>query len=173
MPSKVLPIKSVPAKNNMRVLGIDPGYERLGMAVLEKPAHGREILLYSDCFLTSKKSPHAERLLLIAEEVSMIIKKYKPDALSIESLFFNKNQKTAFLVAEARGVILSKAAEAGLIIKEFNPLQIKIGVTGYGRADKRQVISMIHKLVTIDKDIRHDDEYDAVAAGLTFFAHHR
>src|SRR5579872_861118 len=113
----------------MKVLAIDPGYERLGIAIIEKLPRGKEILIYSNCLLTSKKSPHPERLLRIAEELARLIEEFEPDALSIEGLFFSKNQKTALQVAEARGVILSKGAEAGLIIKEFSPMEVKISVT--------------------------------------------
>ena len=164
---------STPTPNNMRVIAVDPGYERLGIAVLEKTPKSKEVLLYSDCFVTSAKLPHSERLSLIGQEISRIIKEYKPERLGIETLFFNKNQKTAFYVAEARGVILYEAARHGLEINEFNPLQIKIAVTGYGRSEKEQVTFMVNKIVKIDKKIKHDDEYDAIACGITLLASHR
>lgn len=157
----------------MRILAIDPGYERLGIAILEKDKKSKEVLVYSDCFKTSARLAHAERLKLIGEEVARVIDEYKPEQLGIETLFFNSNQKTAFYVAEARGVIMYEAARRGLIIKEFNPLQIKIAVTGYGRSDKTQVTFMVHKILAIDKKIKHDDEYDAIACGITLLATHR
>src|SRR4051812_31039204 len=113
----------------MKILAIDPGYERLGIAVMEKEAKGKEKVLYSDCFFTSAKLPHAERLKLLGTEIGRLIDEYEPKMLSIETLYFSKNQKTALLVAEARGVILYEAAKKGLIIKEFTPMQIKIAVT--------------------------------------------
>ena len=162
----------------MRILGIDPGFERLGIAVLE-PALRREgqkknynhRVVFSECFKTSAKLNFAERLNLIGQEVRKIIKKYKPEVLAIETLFLNTNQKTAMRVAEARGVVIYEAVQAELRIFEATPLQIKIAVTGYGRADKEQVKKMIQMLVEVDKSKNSDDELDAVAIALTAFAH--
>lgn len=153
----------------MRIIAIDPGYERMGVAVIEKDKQ-KENLVFSECFKTSAKINHEERLKLIGEEVEKIIKKWKPEALAIENLFFSKNQKTAMQVAEARGAILYVAGKNDLNVKEFMPNQIKIAVTGYGASDKEQVTEMVKKLIKIDKDIKYDDEYDAIAVGLTFFA---
>lgn len=154
----------------MKVLGIDPGYERLGIAIVEKDTQGKERLLYSDCFKTSAKDPHYVRLDQIGTELSAVITKYQPDALAIENLFFNSNQKTALLVSEARGVILYTAAHAGLTIEEFTPPQIKAAITGNGRSDKKGIIKMVPLLIKIDKKIQYDDEYDAIAAALTYLA---
>jgi crossover junction endodeoxyribonuclease RuvC len=109
-------------------------------------------------------------LKLIGQEIEMLIKKYKPEAMAIETLFFQNNQKTAMHVSEARGVMLYVAAVAGLSVKEFSPMEIKIAVTGYGKSEKGQVTEMVKKLIIINKDIKYDDEYDAIAAGLTYFA---
>lgn len=158
----------------MKVLGIDPGYERLGISILEKKdGDQKEILIYSDCFKTPKEFDHPKRLSLIFNEINRLLKEFKPDALSIETLFFNTNQKTAMKVSEARGVIISICSANGMEVKEFSPLQIKSAVTGDGRSDKGGVIKMIPLLITIKGDIKHDDEYDAIAAGLTFFANYR
>lgn len=158
----------------MRVLGIDPGYERLGVSIIEKKdGDQKEVLIYSDCFRTSKEFDHPKRLSLIFNEINRLIKKFKPDALSIETIFFNTNQKTATKVSETRGVIISICSVNGMEVKEFSPLQIKSTVTGDGRSDKNGVIKMIPLLITINKEIKHDDEYDAIAAGLTFFANYR
>ncbi|MFA6094547.1 MAG: crossover junction endodeoxyribonuclease RuvC [Candidatus Paceibacterota bacterium] len=152
----------------MIILGIDPGYEKMGVAVIDKnPKTKKEICVFSDCIKTDRAFPHAERLLKISNELQIIISKYHPDSLGIETLFFTNNQKTAVKVAEARGVALTEAARAGLAIYEFSPLEIKIAVTGYGRSDKKQVISMVEKLVSLQKPIKEDDEYDAIAAALT------
>jgi crossover junction endodeoxyribonuclease RuvC len=156
----------------MRILAIDPGYERLGIAIIEKEVRGKETLLYSDCFKTSSKLPHAERLKLIMQEISHVITTYSPERMAIETLFFSTNQKTALLVAEARGVIIATGAAAELGIYEFNPNSIKLAVTGSGASDKDQIIKMIPLLVKIQKEIKHDDEYDAIACGLTYFAEH-
>jgi crossover junction endodeoxyribonuclease RuvC len=153
----------------MKVIAIDPGYERMGVAIIEKNA-SKEELVFSECFKTSAKIVHGERLKLIGQEVESLIKKYKPEAMAIETLFFKNNQKTAMHVSEARGVMLYVASVAGVEVKEFTPIAIKIAVTGYGASDKEQVTEMVKKLIKIDKEIKYDDEYDAIAAGLTYFA---
>ncbi len=157
----------------MNIIAIDPGYERLGIAVIEKNPRTKEILLYSDCFKTDPKLPHCERLNLIGTEISRVISEFKPGALSLEDLFFTNNAKTAITVAEARGVILYEAAKNGLKVFEYGPGQIKVAVTGYGKSDKDAVIAMVNRLIQIDKKIKHDDEYDAIAVGLTCFATER
>lgn len=157
----------------MRIISIDPGYERLGIAVIEKLPRAKESLLYSDCFKTDSKLPHCERLRLIGEEISRIISEFRPEALSLEDLFFSTNAKTAITVAEARGVILYEAAKNGLKVFEYGPGQIKVAVTGYGKSDKDAVITMVERLIKIEKKIKHDDEYDAIAVGLTCFATER
>lgn len=154
----------------MRIIAIDPGYERVGIAIIEKPEKGREVLLYSDCFKTPATLPFYDRVSLIAEEVNKQITAYSPLAMAIETLFFNSNQKTAMYVSEARGIIVHQACVKKLAIFEYTPLQIKIAITGYGRGDKDQVTKMVPKLISINKTIKYDDEYDAIAVGLTCFA---
>lgn len=155
----------------MRILGIDPGYERLGIAVIEKnKGDKKEKVIFSECFKTSSKLDFTERLLLIGEEVSSVIKKYKPKVLSIETLFLTTNQKTVMKVAEARGVIMYIAKKNDLKIFEATPLQIKVATTGYGKADKGQIIKMVQMLVDIDNSKKSDDELDAIAIALTAFA---
>lgn len=156
----------------MRVLAIDPGYGRCGVAVLEKE-NGKEKYIYSDCIETSAKVPFEERLGAVADECARLIKKHKPDALAMERLFFNSNAKTAMQVAEVRGALLHCAASAGLSVAEYTPGQIKSATAGYGKADKKQVAQMIHLLLKIEKPIKWDDEYDAIAVGITHLAHHR
>jgi len=158
----------------LRILGIDPGYERLGLAVIERTENPRrEKLLFSACFKTLSSLPHAERLNLLGTEVKKVIDEYSPTALAIETLFFQNNQKTAFKVAEARGAIIYQAKKKGLTVTEFTPLQIKTAITSYGRSDKSQIKMMVKKLISIDKTIKYDDEYDAIAIGLTYFAYYR
>jgi len=156
----------------MKVLGIDPGYERLGIAIVEKQGN-KETLVYSECFQTNSKTPFHERLGLIGERVRNIISEYKPDVLAIETLMFNTNQRTAINVAEARGVILYEGTRGGLEVAEYNPLQIKIALTGYGRSGKEQVTEMVKRLVSINKKDAKDDEYDAIACALTCFASYK
>ena len=158
----------------MRILGIDPGFERLGIAVLEKTkGDKKERVVFSECFKTSSKLDFAERLKLLGEEVKRVIKKYKPEILAIETLFLNTNQKTVMRVAEVRGVVIYESIKAGMKILEVSPPQIKMATTGYGRADKEQIMKMVRILVEIDKSKTSDDELDAIAIALTAFAHIR
>lgn len=158
----------------MKILGIDPGYERLGIAVLEKNKNGeKEKVLFSTCFKTSAKLKFPERILLIGEEVKKVIKKYNIQVLSIETLFLNTNHKTVMRVAEVRGVIIYEAIQAGLEIFEASPPQIKNATTGYGKATKEQINKMVKILVDIDKNKTSDDELDAIAIAITAFAHMR
>ncbi len=156
--------------NGIRVLGVDPGYERVGVAIVEQDEKGKETLLYSDCIRTNKDLPHAVRLASIARELEKVISKYSPHMLAAETLFFNVNQKTAMLVAEARGVIITAGSLKNIAIHEYSPLQIKIATTGDGRADKKQIIAMIPRLIKLARKDLLDDEYDAIAVALTCLA---
>jgi len=157
-------------KNKMKVLAIDPGFERVGIAIIEKTNAPKHLLVYSCCFKTSAKIPFPERLRNIGNEVEKVIKKYKPEFLAIEKLYFTTNQKTAMGVSEARGTIIYVASKNGLSIYEYTPPQIKVAVTGYGKASKQMLMSMVPKLIDIKKDINSDDELDAIAIGLTCLA---
>ncbi len=150
----------------MRVLAFDPGYERLGIAVVEKQ-NNKDILIYSECFQTDKKDAHSRRLFFIYKRIKEIIEEYSPNTSALETLFFAKNQTTALKVAEVRGVILAVCESYGIKIFEYSPGAIKVGVTGYGKSDKAAITKMIPLLVKIDKKIKFDDEYDAIAVGLT------
>ncbi|MDP1707099.1 MAG: crossover junction endodeoxyribonuclease RuvC [bacterium] len=152
----------------MRILAIDPGYDRLGIAVLEGDA-SHPILIWSDCVIPNKGKSE-ERLASVSEAVTGAIKIYSPDALAIETLFFNKNIKTAIGVAEARGVILAAAGAAAIPVAEYSPQQVKSAVTGHGGADKAAVARMIPRLVTLPEKKRLDDELDAIAIGITALA---
>ena len=157
----------------MKIIAIDPGYERLGIAVLEKESREKETLVFSECFKTSSKLPHHERLSLIGNRIKEVIKKYKPEQLATEKLFFSGNQKTAMLVAEARGVILYSGSSQGLEVFEYTPNSVKIAITGYGGSQKRQMIDMVKKLIIVTSKTNSDDEFDAIGIGLTHFAIHR
>lgn len=152
----------------MRILAIDPGYDRLGVAVVEGNA-SRPILLMSHCVQPEKGSPE-DRLAHVASAVVAAINTYEPDALGIETLFFNKNIKTAFGVAEARGAVLAAAGNASLPVIECSPQQVKFAITGHGGAEKKAVASMIPRLLTLPKKKRFDDELDAIAIGITALA---
>jgi len=160
---------STPMRNNI-VLGVDPGFDRVGVAILEK-----EKVLFSDCIETNRKLPHQKRLLQIGEGIRKIISKWQPQELAIESLFFNQNITNGIRVAEARGIVIYESAKAGLDVYEYSPQAVKVGVTGYGKADKKQMEAMIKKLVKLPKQSskRLDDEVDAIALGITHLASKR
>ena len=148
----------------MRVLAIDPGFDRLGMAVIEgdpsKPTY-----VWSDCVEPAKGAPSV-RLSTVYDSVQNAIKEHEPDRLAIESLFFSTNVKTAMKVAEARGAVLAAAGKAGLEVQEYSPQEVKLAVTGYGAADKKAVAAMIPHLISLTQKARLDDELDAIALGI-------
>lgn len=156
----------------MRVLAIDPGYGRCGVAIVEKN-FGKEILLYSTCIETSAKSNFPERLAIIVDTCVRLMKKHAPDCVALEKLFFTKNQKTAMHVAEVRGALISAASNAGLKVFEYTPGEVKSAAAGSGGADKKAVATMLRALVKIEKQIEHDDEYDAIAIAITHLARAR
>ncbi len=156
----------------MRVLALDPGYDRLGVAVIEK-INTVETLLFSTCVTTSKESPLNERLYHIGTAFEKLLDTYTPDTVAIETLFFNKNQKTAIGVAEVRGILIYLASCHNCTIHEYGPQQIKVAVTGYGKSDKAAVIMMVKTLVKNVPEKALDDEYDAIAVGVTALAHSR
>jgi len=153
----------------MRILALDPGYDRLGIAVLEE----NENLIFSECFETSKKDSHEKRLLDVGNRLEEVIKKYSPTCCAVEELFFSKNQKTAMKVAEVRGVIIFQAIRFNLPVHEYKPVEIKVAVTGHGGSDKKQVIHMVKTLLKLKEDKKHDDEYDAIATGITHLASYK
>ncbi len=155
----------------MRVIAIDPGYDRLGVAVMEN-TDGVEALIYSACIESSRSDALPERIMTVGDEFARLLLEYKPDSLGIETLFFNKNIKTAIGVAQARGALLYIAKRAGCTIYEFGPQEIKSAVTGYGKSDKQGVIDMIMRLVKNAPVKALDDEYDAIAVGVTCLATH-
>lgn len=157
---------------NMRVLAVDPGYDRLGVAVMEKQ-NGLETLLFSTCILTDKAAPLTERLWELGKEVDALLDRFKPEQVAIETLFFNKNQKTAIAVAEARGIVMFLAKQHGASVKELGPAEVKVAVTGYGKSDKPAIMAMLPRLVKHLPVKALDDEYDAIAIAVTALAHHR
>lgn len=153
----------------MRVLAVDPGYARLGLAVLEL-TKGKDRFISSVCVETSAGLSNSERLRVVGDSIRNAIRMYSPHMVAVESLFFSKNQKTALLVAEARGVALYEAARARLPVRELNPLSVKLAVTGDGRSDKRRMMAMVSRLVTLPHKPKHDDELDAIAIALACLA---
>lgn len=152
----------------MRILAIDPGYDRLGIAVLEGDP-SRPTLLMSDC-VQPEKGEREERLACVSSAISDAATKYHPDALAIETLFFSVNKKTALGVAESRGAILAAAGLAGLPIIECSPQQVKVAVAGHGGSSKSDVAKMVPRLLLLPKKRRLDDEIDAIAIGITALA---
>lgn len=151
----------------MRIIGIDPGYERLGVALLEKLPGKKEVILFSACLITQKADLFEDRLHELGVQIEKLIADYSPQALAIENLFLSNNQKTAMRVAEVRGMLLYVAKKHSLSIHEYTPLQVKTAVAGYGKADKKQVEQMIGHLVQLPATPKYDDEYDAIAVALT------
>lgn len=153
-------------QNNI-ILGIDPGYDRVGICVLDVE-NGKDRLIFSTCVQTDKKSDSNKRIAQIAFEVESVIQKYKPVCMGIESLFLFKNQKTVIQVAEARGVIKYVAEKCGLKIIEPTPMQIKSSIAGDGHADKSQVEYMVRNILNLGYEGKIiDDEIDAMAIALT------
>jgi crossover junction endodeoxyribonuclease RuvC len=160
-------------KKDTTIISIDPGYERLGICVLKKDFITKKITItHSECFKTSKELVFQDRLLDIGNHLEIIIKKYKPSNMAIESLFMSTNQKTALKVSEVKGVLIYISKKLDLNVFEYTPLQIKSAITGNGKSDKTAVQKMLYilmpELKKMDKKI--DDEHDAIACGLTHFA---
>ena len=150
----------------MIILGIDPGTATTGWGVVE------EIRNHFNCIdvgiITTKAGlPLEKRLLTIFDDVTTLCKKFAPHAVSIEQLFFNTNAKTALLVGQARGVVLLAAEKKKIPLFSYTPLQVKMAITGYGRADKKQMQEMVKKLLNLPKIPRPDDAADALAIALT------
>jgi crossover junction endodeoxyribonuclease RuvC len=152
-----------------RVLAFDPGYERLGVAVLEKQK-GKEVLLHSECVRTAATLPFAERLGVLGEAAEALIKQWKPTAVALEQVFFEKNAKTAMQVAEVRGALAYIAARKRLKVHQYAPAAVKVAITGYGKSDKAAVAAMVVRLVRLPERKRLDDEIDAIAVGITCLA---
>lgn len=154
----------------MIILGVDPGTATMGYGVLEK-AGNRYRALAHGVLETPKTLPPHERLLTLYRGLQELIEKYQPDALATEQLLFSTNRRTAIQVARAVGVALLTAAEAGIEWREYTPLQVKQAVTGYGGADKKQVQTMVQRLLNLEAPPKPDDAADALAIAICH-AHH-
>ena len=150
----------------MRIIGIDPGIARLGWGVIEQSTNKVKPLAF-DCFETPKTDATPTRLLSIYNFLSQLFAHYQPDALSVEDLFFNTNAKTALIVGHARGVVLLAAAMHNIPVISYTPLQVKMALTGYGRADKTQIGHMVKTLLYLEAIPKPDDTADALAIALT------
>ncbi len=146
-------------------LGIDPGLATTGWAIIEKVNKNLKVKDF-DCIFTKKELTHSQRLLKIFKETEKIVKKYQPNVIAIERLFFFKNSKTAMAVGESRGMILLVAAKYNLPIFEYTPLEIKQAIVGYGRADKKQMQKMVMRLLNLKELPKPDDAADALACAI-------
>ena len=158
----------------MLILGIDPGSTIVGYGVIKTTANQKNGLEVVDfgCIVTDKFATTGERLKKVNKEVTNLIEKHKPNVMSIENLFFFKNVKTVMPVSQTKGVILLVAENKKLPVMEFTPLQVKMAIAGYGRAEKKQVQEMIKKVVCLDEfDLKEnhrkkDDAYDALGVAI-------
>jgi crossover junction endodeoxyribonuclease RuvC len=150
----------------MRILGIDPGTGILGFGVIDIDPKGKAVLVDAGVIRTPVKQPDSERLFTIYEELTEIIKDQKPEVMSVEKLFFAQNVTTAMSVAQARGVVLLCGEQNKLELHEYTPLQIKQAITGYGRADKKQMQEMVRVILGLKEVPKPDDCADALAAAI-------
>ncbi|MCC2631336.1 MAG: Holliday junction endonuclease RuvC [Patescibacteria group bacterium] len=154
----------------MIILGLDPGTAIVGWGVIdtgERHDVSKAVCLAYDCILTDKSMTHSQRLVAIANGLEGLLRQYTPDLVSIEKLFFSTNKTTAMSVSQARGVLLYVIEKEGLPIMEFNPMEIKLALTGYGKADKKQMQQMIKLILKLDAIPKPDDAADALAIALT------
>ena len=147
------------------ILGLDPGTATTGFGVISED--GGQIKLVGCGYIATQAGEEpAERLLVVARSLEKVIRRYRPDVVAVEKLFFAKNRTTAIAVAQARGVILTVAAKHHLLLREYTPLQVKQSLTGYGRADKQQMQRMVKALLKLDRIPRPDDAADALAIAI-------
>ena len=150
----------------MRILGIDPGYATIGFGLVESDRAQLHMLHYGT-ITTPAGLPLSKRLLQISNDMEELIRQLKPDVLAVEELFFNTNITTGIAVAHGRGVILCAAEKCGIPLYEYTPSQVKLAVTGYGKAEKRQVMDMTRRLLKLPTIPKPDDAADAIAVALT------
>lgn len=150
----------------MIILGIDPGYAIVGYGVVDF-RNSRYRSLEHGAVVTKAGTDFNRRLEIVYDGITQVLEKYKPECVSIEKLYFQNNQKTAINVAEARGVVLLAAQKAGVKVFEYTPLQVKSAITGYGKAQKYQVMEMIKRLLCLTEVPKPDDTADALALAIT------
>lgn len=153
----------------MKIISLDPGYDRLGVAVLEI-GHGKEKLLYSTCISTSREDAFDERLLSASDQFGSLCTFYSPEEIALEKVYFAKNQKTAMYVARMIGALTLEAKRRHMTIFEYTPPEIKQAVTGDGASKKSDITRIVPMLVTLEHTPELDDEWDAIAVGLAHSA---
>ncbi|USN94659.1 MAG: crossover junction endodeoxyribonuclease RuvC [Candidatus Nomurabacteria bacterium] len=151
----------------MKIMGIDPGFDRLGFAFIEKNPGQKEVILNSGTITTDKKETHPKRFSYIRSELVKILEKEKPDIVGVESILFSNNQKTAVLVSGVRGVILEVLGSYDFDVIEVNPKTVKLSVTGSGSSDKKAILKILPKIIAFPEKKMLDDEVDAIAIALT------
>jgi len=151
----------------VNILGVDPGIARTGWGVIELISNKYKARDYG-CIETRSNDSIEKRLQKIYQELSVIIKTHTPQALAIEELFFNTNAKTALIVGQARGIALLAAAQKKISVSVYTPLQVKIALTGYGRAEKNQIGQMVKTILHLSNIPKPDDTADALAIALTY-----
>ena len=149
----------------MVILGIDPGVATIGFGLI-RAERGRNTLLQYGVITTPPGIPLSERLLQISRDMEQLLETFKPDEIAVEELFFTKNITTGIAVAHGRGVILLAAEKAGIPVFEYTPMQVKQGVVGYGKAEKKQVMLMTQRLLNMTDIPRPDDAADALAIAI-------
>jgi len=149
----------------MLILGIDPGTARIGLGLVEYKNKKAAVKCY-DCLTTSPADTTARRLNDLFEQLTKFIKKYRPNAVAVEELFFFKNLTTAIKVSQARGVIILAAERQHLPVHEYTPLQVKQALTGYGRAEKNQIQQMVKMILNLKEIPQPDDAADALAIAI-------
>jgi crossover junction endodeoxyribonuclease RuvC len=151
----------------MIILGIDPGTATTGFGIIQSTKKSNDFALVDFGVISTKKTnTDAERLKILADDLKKLIKKYKPDAVGVEKLFFTTNQKTVMTVSQARGAVLLVCQTSGIPILEFTPLQVKSFICGYGKAEKKQVQYNIQKTFKLKAPPKPDDAADALAIAL-------
>ena len=149
----------------MRILGIDPGIAIVGFGLIDRQGNRLRPVQYG-CIRTEAHTDPSVRLQQIYDSLHQLIDKYKPDAVALEKLFFNRNVTTALTVGQARGVLMLAAVQKGLPIEEYTPLQVKQAIVGYGKAEKRQVQEMVRMLLQLSEVPKPDDVADALAVAI-------
>lgn len=149
----------------MRIIGIDPGYAITGYGIIEFK-NNKSTILHFGTISTKSTMPFEKRLLEISNGLDKLFIDYKPDFMAIEELFFSRNTTTAIGTAQARGVAILCGAKANIPIYEYTPLQVKVAVSGYGRADKNQVQQMVKILLNLKEIVKPDDASDALAVAI-------
>ncbi len=154
----------------MRIIGIDPGYAIMGYGIIEKDGNRHSVVDYG-VITTDKDTPMPDRLKILYNGLMDVIAEHQPEEAAVEQLYFNTNQTTGIFVGQARGVAILACANNGLSIYEYTPLQIKTAITGYGRAEKKQMQNMVRMYLGLEEIPKPDDAADALAAALCHGRH--